>query len=106
MLSFPTGMISQQKVYDTLTYHWQTGQQVREKIAEARGKKRWQINVGTIYAHLDTLVQNGFADMRERDPTQEEMNVRRGNKVSEYCKSGTKVPDYDIPTILPELVPT
>lgn len=98
-------MISLQKVYDTLTYHWQTGQQVREKIAQARGKKRYQIAVGTIYARLDVLVQNGFADMRERDPTQNEMSVRGGNKVSEYRKSGKEIPDSGIEYLLLELVP-
>lgn len=85
-------MVSEQEVYDVLTYRWRTGNKIRAKIAEKRGKKRWEINVGSIYSKLDSLVRQGFAEMNERDPTEEERRRRGSNKVSEYRKvSGGKL---------------
>lgn len=85
-------MISQQEVYNVLNFHWKAGQQIRQEIADARNKKRWQISVGTIYAHLDALVDGGFAETQQREPSAEEGKLRGNCRISEYHKTGTRRP--------------
>ncbi|MBM3234206.1 hypothetical protein FJZ19_03860 [Candidatus Pacearchaeota archaeon] len=96
-------MITQQEVYNALNFNWQSGQQVRQKIADARHKPRWKINPRSIYAHLESLVEGGFADRHEREPTAEEVGKRGNNKIFEYRKTGSKIPHYENERELGEL---
>lgn len=83
-------MVSREEVYQVLNFYWKAGQQIRQEIADARHKKRWQISAGTIYVHLDALVDEGFVETQQREPSPEEEKVRGNCRISEYRKTGTR----------------
>ncbi len=87
-------MISEQEVYNVLTYRWQTGNEIREKIAKSRGKKRFQIAVAPVYVFLNNLERLGFVEKNERKSTKDELEKRRSNKILEYRKISGKEPVY------------
>jgi len=88
-------MVSEKELYNLLNDDWQRPQDIRGKAAESRGKKRWQILIGPMYIRLDSLVTQGFAETREREPTKEESNVRGNNKVKEYKRVSERKSAYD-----------
>lgn len=98
-------MIREEQVYNALNYHWQTGQAIRQKVADSIEKKRTHVNTGTIYAYLDSLVQQGFAEMRKANLTAEELQRRKGCGANEYRKVGEKEYSERQPEGVPELVP-
>lgn len=90
-------MISEQEVYDALSYRWRTLRQIRGKIAEAKGKKTYNIAITTVYKNLDSLVRQGFVEFTKRKPTKEESAKRGDYEVCEYKRVSGRSPVYDEP---------
>jgi len=61
-------MMSEQEVYNVLTYNWQATQEIRKKVANNRDLDKLRINAGTLHSRLASLVIQGFAEMKEREP--------------------------------------
>jgi len=96
-------MISEQEVYNVLTYHWQATQEIRRRVAGNKGLDKLKINAGTLHSRLAGLVIQEFAEMRERKPKGEECVKRRGYKVGEYRKVSGRKPAYDEAEVQDEL---
>lgn len=80
-------MVSENEVYNALTYHWQTIVNIKKNIADSKGTKFFNIPSGKIMFCLDKLVADGVAEIQEREPNKEELaravnNVRKYRKIS------------------------
>lgn len=82
-------MTSLEEVYSALTYRWQSAGTIRLKVAEARGKKRYQISSGSFRLRLNRLVELGFAKECIGEPTREDERAEiQGKEVKKYRRTG------------------
>src|SRR3989344_5400641 len=74
-----------QEVFDTLRMRpWKSPATIKGEIAAVRRVPSYKIVVGSVYAHLERLEEQGYAEERERELTFAERLLRRRDSEKEY----------------------
>lgn len=88
--------ISEREVYEAVTYKWQSTREIRDKIAEKKGKNKYNIPIAPIFIHGYKLVGEGFLEVNERKPKEEQAVARMGHSILEFRRIAGKKPDYGL----------
>ena len=78
-------MIKYEDVYQALSFHeWRNPLQLVDIIAKQKDISQFRVSLGAVHLHLHRLYEERYADKRERQLTQEQLEVRGGKKGYEY----------------------